>query len=65
MNDIKSRQIGLVISGGIIGAVVGIIAAILFIKSSEDEPRFDSKQGLKLGLGIVSLLRSLVKGSDR
>jgi hypothetical protein len=65
MNDKKGGHIGLVISGGIVGAVVGIIAAILLIKSSEDKPRIDSKQGVQLGLGLISLLRSLVKSPNR
>jgi len=65
MNERKGSRIGMIISGGIIGAVVGVISAILLIKSSEEEPRFDSKQGVQLGLGLISLLRSLVKGSNR
>lgn len=65
MNERKDSRIGMIISGGIIGAVVGVIAAILLIKSSEEEPRFDSKQGVQLGLGLISLLRSLVKGPNR
>jgi len=55
----------MIISGGIIGAVVGVIAAILLIKSSEEEPRFNSRQGVQLGLGLISLLRSLVKGPNQ
>lgn len=65
MNEKKGSRIGMIISGGIIGAVVGVIAAILLIKSSEEEPRFDSRQGVQLGLGLISLLRSLVKGPNR
>lgn len=65
MNERKGSRIGMIISGGIIGAVVGVISVILLIKSSEEEPRFDSKQGVQLGLGLISLLRSLVKGPNR
>lgn len=65
MNERKGSRIGIIISGGIIGAVVGMIAAILLIKSSEEETRFDSKQGVQLGLGLISLLRSLAKGPPR
>jgi flagellar basal body-associated protein FliL len=65
MNERKGSRIGMIISGGIIGAVVGVIAAILLIKSSEEEPRFNSRQGVQLGLGLISLLRSLVKGPNQ
>lgn len=65
MNEKKASRIGLIVSGGIIGAVVGVIAAILLIKSSEEEPRINSRQGLQLGLGLISLLRSLIKGSNQ
>ena len=55
----------MIISGGIIGAIVGVIGAILLIKSSEEEPRFDSKRGVQLGLSVISLLRKFVKDPDR
>lgn len=64
MDERKSSQLGLIVSGGIIGAVIGVIAAILLIKSSDEEPRFNSRQGVQLGLGLISLLRSLVKGHN-
>ena len=52
----------IVILGGIIGSILGVLAAYILIKSSEAEeqtPRFDAKHGIRLGLGVVSLLRSL------
>ena len=64
MNAKKDNFIGLVLGGGIIGAVLGIIAAYILIKSAEQAnitPHLNAKKGLRLGFGIVSLLRSLSK----
>jgi len=57
----KDTHFGLLFIGGIIGAIVGVIASILLIKSSDKKPRLNSKQGLQLGLKIISLLRSIAK----
>ena len=64
MNTKKRNQYGLIISGGIIGSILGIAAALIMIKSAEqaDVPlNLNRKKGVQLGLGIVSLLRSLAK----
>ena len=64
MNTKKENFNGLILGGGIIGAVLGIAAAYILIKSAEQAnitPHLNTKKGLQLGLGIVSLLRSLSK----
>ena len=64
MNINKGKHNGLIIGGGVIGAILGITAALIIIKSAEQEevsPHLDTKKGVQLGLGIVSLLRSLSK----
>jgi hypothetical protein len=60
----KGNNSGLIIGGSIIGAILGIAAALIMIKSAEKAdvtPHLNTKKGVQLGLGIVSLLRSLSK----
>ncbi len=62
MNTKNGNYGGLIIGGGIIGAVIGVIAALILIKSSEQAdviPQLNKKKGIQLGLGVVSLLKSL------
>jgi hypothetical protein len=62
MNTKKGNYSGLIIGGGIVGAIIGVVAALIMIKSSEQAdvtPQLNAKKGLQLGLGVVSLLRSL------
>ncbi len=60
----NKKQIGLIIGGGILGAVIGVIGAVLLIKSSQEDPHLDSKHGVQLGLKVISLLQSLVQSSS-
>jgi hypothetical protein len=58
----KDQHIGILLGGGIIGAIIGIIAAFVFIRSAEQlkqSPRLNSKKGFQLGIGLISLIRSL------
>jgi gas vesicle protein len=67
MIEKKDHHIGILLGGGIIGAIVGIIAAVVLIKSAEqfdETPRLNSKKGLQLGIGLISLIRSLTKFSN-
>ena len=64
MNIKKGNYGGLIIGGGIVGAILGIAAAFIMIKSADQAaitPHLNTKKGVQLGLGIVSLLRSLSK----
>ena len=66
MDTKKGNYSGLIIGGGIIGAILGIAAALILIKSAEKAdvtPNLNTKKGVQLGLGIVSLLRSLSKNN--
>ena len=54
--------------GGIGGLLVGLAAAYLYIRSTEEgdpERKFTSSQGMKLGLGVVSLLKQIADGGPR
>lgn len=67
MDENKDNYLGILVGGGIIGAFIGIIAAIILIKSTEQSkgtPSFNSKRSVQLGIGIISLLRSLANFSD-
>ncbi|MBM3138046.1 MAG: hypothetical protein FJZ98_07645 [Chloroflexi bacterium] len=49
--------------GGLVGAVIGMIAAYLIVNSpelSEGENPFNSKKLTRLGLGTVSILWGLI-----
>ncbi len=46
--------------GAIIGTLAGLMAAYLFIKRAEEQdkpPRLAAGDGVKLGLGVLGLLR--------
>ncbi len=68
MESRQSWKANIIILGGIVGSLLGILAAYILIKSSADQeqkPKLDTKQGMRLGLGIVSLLRSLTNISQQ
>ena len=59
----KKCNYKLYLMGGLFGAVIGIIAAILLEKSSEyndSEPNLSREKLTKLGFGTVSALWSLI-----
>ena len=50
------------IIGATVGALVGLGAAYLFIQNSDDPdepPKFSAGQGVKIGLLLLSLVRSV------
>lgn len=54
--------------GGVGGLLVGLAAAYLYIRSKEEgdiERKFTSSQGMKIGLGVVSLLKQIADGGPR
>jgi hypothetical protein len=56
----KSRVFPLIM-GGLLGAILGIIAAFLFLhesERSETAPRISPGQGFKAGMGVITLLRT-------
>lgn len=62
--DEKKSNIELYLAGGIIGAVIGVVAAILIDKSAKLEggdPHLNGKKLSKLGFGAVSALWSLIE----
>jgi hypothetical protein len=53
-------KVNTLIIGGIIGLISGIVAAYILIQRAEDEksrPRISAGEGVKVGLGVLGLLR--------
>ncbi|NTU74866.1 MAG: hypothetical protein HGA53_03095 [Anaerolineaceae bacterium] len=58
-NDWKNR---LYIVGGILGAVIGVFAAYTFIQradAQESRPKVTAGDGVKVGLGVMTVLRTI------
>ena len=56
------------IIGGALGLATGVAAAYLFIRSRQDpegDHSITSGQGVKIGLGIVTLLRQITESTTR
>jgi len=60
----KHNKIQNYIIGGLVGAVVGVIAAFLMERSSEmegEQSRLTGKKASRTAMGIISLLWSLIE----
>ena len=58
----KNQKMQLYLLGGLLGALFGIIASNLLIKSSESNEKplkISSKQGFQIGLSALSFLKKL------
>ena len=56
------------IIGGVIGLISGIVAAYILIQRAEDEesrPRISAGEGVKVGLGVLGLLRQVADLATR
>lgn len=56
------------IIGGVIGLIAGIVAAYILIQRAEDEesrPRISAGEGVKVGLGVLGLLRQVADLATR
>lgn len=54
--------------GGVLGLATGVAAAYLFIRArenSEGDHKLTSGQGVKIGMGIVTLLRQITETTTR
>lgn len=65
-NNWKTKTL---ILGAVLGAVTGLAAAFIFVNQAEennDKPEFSAGQGVKLGLGVLGLLRLISdSGQDK
>ncbi len=56
------------IISGLAGLITGLAAAFLFIRThqnSEEDRKVTSGQGLKIGMGIASLLKMIAEGGSK
>lgn len=62
MNDDWKKNYYL--AGGILGGLIGILAAYLIVKKAEEQnthPRLNASGGVKVGLGVLTLLRQILE----
>ena len=62
--DENKSNFELYLVGGIVGAVIGVVAAILIDKSAKlegSDPRLNVKKLTKLGFGAISALWSMLE----
>jgi hypothetical protein len=67
MMEQKSKVTTMVISG-IVGAAVGVLAALIMIKQAEKQQKqiqLSPSDGVKLGLGVFTLLRLIADMINR
>ena len=59
-NDWKTRTM---VVGGLLGALAGVGAALLFIRTGEssgaEKPRLEPKAALQIGIGVMGVLRQI------
>lgn len=51
-----------IIVGGLIGAIIGVVSAVLLVKSTEDNEEMGAitpAKGMKLGMMVVTFLRQI------
>jgi hypothetical protein len=62
MEESNSWKINTLIIGAVVGAVTGLVAAFILVQRAEAEqskPKLNAGEGVKLGLGVLGLLRLL------
>ena len=67
LNDEQKWKVTTIIAGGILGALTGVGAAYLMVRRAEekgDRISITSGQGLKLGVLVAGLLKSILNLSE-
>ena len=66
--ELKSWRTKVLIAGGTIGALAGLGAAYLYSQKADDvyhKPKFTTGDGVRLGLLLLGLLRSVTELGDK
>jgi hypothetical protein len=64
MGENSGWKTKVMILGGVSGLLIGLVAAFLFIKNrptGEDQQKLTSKDGMKLGMGLVSFIKQVIE----
>ena len=67
VDEIENWKPKVLLIGAVIGAVVGVGAAYLFVQQAEQEgskPSMSTGEGIRLGLLVLGLLRSVAALGD-
>jgi hypothetical protein len=68
MDNDNSWKTKTMIIGGVIGALLGVAAAYMIVKRSEMEgerPQLSTGEGVRLGLGVLGLMRMLADTGEK
>jgi hypothetical protein len=68
MQENSSWKTKVFVIGGLAGLITGLAAAFLFIRThqdTEDDHTITSGQGVKIGMGVASLLKMIAEGGPK
>lgn len=67
MENLKSWKTRTMLIGAVMGAVIGVAAAMIVVERAQREqvtPRISAGDGVKLGLGVLGLMRLIADLGD-
>jgi hypothetical protein len=64
MNEDENWRTRTLILGSVIGAVTGLVMAVLLLRRAEQQgemPKIGTSEGMKIGMALLGLLRQIAK----